>query len=163
MTLLFSLAQAIACAEAGAQMISPFVGRIDDWYKNQRGQEIFGADDPGVEILIGLFEQVLEPVELGDRERRDMGVRERPQDEVRFPEAPAPGAELQLLQPSFVFFDRHGRLADIEGARRQRQSAMIPRMRPEILFPLFAPVTSLKGVGPRVAPLLEKLALPNKW
>ena len=33
-------------------------------------------------------------------------------------------------------------------------------MRPEILFPLFAPVASLKGVGPRVAPLLEKLAGP---
>ncbi|MFZ6768946.1 transaldolase [Undibacterium sp. Di26W] len=48
MTLLFSLAQAIACAEAGAQLISPFVGRIYDWYKKQTGQEIFGADDPGV-------------------------------------------------------------------------------------------------------------------
>ena len=33
-------------------------------------------------------------------------------------------------------------------------------MRPEILFPLFAPITSLKGVGPRVAPLLERLAGP---
>ena len=48
MTLLFSLAQAAACAEAGAQLISPFVGRIYDWYKKQTGQEIFGADDPGV-------------------------------------------------------------------------------------------------------------------
>jgi len=48
MTLLFSLAQAIACAEAGAQLISPFVGRIYDWYKAKTGQEIFGADDPGV-------------------------------------------------------------------------------------------------------------------
>lgn len=48
MTLLFSLAQAAACAEAGAQLISPFVGRIYDWFKKQTGQEIFGADDPGV-------------------------------------------------------------------------------------------------------------------
>nr|WP_315472853.1 transaldolase [uncultured Undibacterium sp.] len=48
MTLLFSLTQAAACAEAGAQLISPFVGRIYDWYKKQTGQEIFGADDPGV-------------------------------------------------------------------------------------------------------------------
>lgn len=48
MTLLFSLAQAVACADAGAQLISPFVGRIYDWYKKQTGQEIFGADDPGV-------------------------------------------------------------------------------------------------------------------
>ena len=37
---------------------------------------------------------------------------------------------------------------------------MVQKMRPEILFPLFAPVTTLKGVGPRVAPLLEKLAGP---
>ncbi|MBI3285274.1 MAG: transaldolase [Burkholderiales bacterium] len=48
MTLLFCLAQAVACAEAGAQLISPFVGRIYDWYKKQTGQEIYGADDPGV-------------------------------------------------------------------------------------------------------------------
>ncbi|WP_222613796.1 transaldolase [Undibacterium seohonense] len=48
MTLLFSLAQAAACAEAGAQLISPFVGRIYDWFKKQTGQEIFGAEDPGV-------------------------------------------------------------------------------------------------------------------
>lgn len=48
MTLLFALPQAIACAEAGAQLISPFVGRIYDWYKAKTGQEIFGAEDPGV-------------------------------------------------------------------------------------------------------------------
>ncbi len=48
MTLLFCLAQAVACAEAGSQLISPFVGRIYDWFKKQTGQEIFGADDPGV-------------------------------------------------------------------------------------------------------------------
>lgn len=48
MTLLFCLPQAIACAEAGAQLISPFVGRIYDWHKKQTGQEIYGADDPGV-------------------------------------------------------------------------------------------------------------------
>ena len=48
MTLLFCLPQAVACAEAGAQLISPFVGRIYDWYKKNTGQEIYGADDPGV-------------------------------------------------------------------------------------------------------------------
>lgn len=48
MTLLFCLAQAAACAEAGAQLISPFVGRIYDWFKKQTGQEIYGAEDPGV-------------------------------------------------------------------------------------------------------------------
>lgn len=49
LTLLFSMAQAIACAEAGVQLISPFVGRIYDWYKKDRGVEhIAGPEDPGV-------------------------------------------------------------------------------------------------------------------
>jgi transaldolase len=48
LTLLFSFAQAVACAEAGVQLISPFVGRIYDWYKQDTGKEYQGADDPGV-------------------------------------------------------------------------------------------------------------------
>jgi transaldolase len=49
LTLLFSMAQAIACADAGVQLISPFVGRIYDWYKKDRGVDhIPGAEDPGV-------------------------------------------------------------------------------------------------------------------
>ena len=48
MTLLFSLPQAIAAAEAGAQLISPFVGRILDWYKKSTGQDYASTDDPGV-------------------------------------------------------------------------------------------------------------------
>lgn len=48
LTLLFSKAQAIACAEANVQLISPFVGRIYDWYKNDTGIDYKGAEDPGV-------------------------------------------------------------------------------------------------------------------
>jgi transaldolase len=48
MTLLFSLAQAVACAEANAKLISPFVGRILDWYKKSTGKEYTPAEDPGV-------------------------------------------------------------------------------------------------------------------
>ena len=49
LTLLFSKAQAIACAEAKVQLISPFVGRIYDWYKKERGVDsIPAAEDPGV-------------------------------------------------------------------------------------------------------------------
>ncbi|PWF40520.1 transaldolase [Massilia glaciei] len=55
MTLLFSLSQAIACAEAGAQLISPFVGRIYDWYKKSTGIEYAGADDPGVQSVKRIF------------------------------------------------------------------------------------------------------------
>jgi len=48
MTLLFSKPQAFACAEAGATLISPFVGRILDWYKKKEGREFTAEEDPGV-------------------------------------------------------------------------------------------------------------------
>lgn len=48
LTLLFSFAQAVACAEAGVQLISPFVGRILDWHKKSAGKDFVGAEDPGV-------------------------------------------------------------------------------------------------------------------
>lgn len=56
MTLLFSLPQAIACAEAGAQLVSPFVGRIYDWYKKASGEDYSGANDPGVQSVKGIYE-----------------------------------------------------------------------------------------------------------
>ncbi|OWW22912.1 transaldolase [Noviherbaspirillum denitrificans] len=55
MTLLFALPQAIACADAGVQLISPFVGRIYDWYKKSTGQEYTGADDPGVQSVKRIY------------------------------------------------------------------------------------------------------------
>ncbi|MEJ6604133.1 MAG: transaldolase [Verrucomicrobiia bacterium] len=48
LTLLFSFAQAVACAEAKVQLISPFVGRILDWHKKATGETYEGAADPGV-------------------------------------------------------------------------------------------------------------------
>ncbi|HZS81047.1 MAG TPA: transaldolase [Herbaspirillum sp.] len=55
MTLLFALPQAVACAEARVQLISPFVGRIYDWYKKSTGQEYSGADDPGVQSVRSIY------------------------------------------------------------------------------------------------------------
>jgi len=55
MTLLFGLPQAAACAEARAKLISPFVGRIYDWYKKATGLEYAGADDPGVQSVQRIF------------------------------------------------------------------------------------------------------------
>ncbi len=55
MTLLFSLCQAIVCAEVGAKLISPFVGRIYDWYKKDTGKDYNGADDPGVHSVQSIF------------------------------------------------------------------------------------------------------------
>jgi transaldolase len=48
LTLLFSMAQAVACADAGAFLISPFVGRILDWYKKSTGENYTSETDPGV-------------------------------------------------------------------------------------------------------------------
>ncbi|MGC4072439.1 MAG: transaldolase family protein [Nibricoccus sp.] len=48
LTLLFSFAQAVACAEANIKLISPFVGRILDWHKKASGKDFVGAADPGV-------------------------------------------------------------------------------------------------------------------
>lgn len=55
LTLLFSLAQAAAAAEAGAFLISPFVGRILDWYKKSTGQEYTAETDPGVLSVRAIF------------------------------------------------------------------------------------------------------------
>lgn len=55
LTLMFSLVQAIAAAEAGAFLISPFVGRILDWYKANTKKDYSAADDPGVKSVQQIF------------------------------------------------------------------------------------------------------------
>src|SRR5271169_5331812 len=56
LTLLFSFAQAVACAEAGVTLISPFVGRIYDWYKKEnKGAEIPPDQDPGVASVTRIY------------------------------------------------------------------------------------------------------------
>jgi transaldolase len=56
MTLLFGLHQAIACAEAGATLVSPFVGRILDWYKKKTGKNEYAPqEDPGVQSVTRIY------------------------------------------------------------------------------------------------------------
>ncbi|MEX6503358.1 transaldolase [Pseudomonas zhanjiangensis] len=55
LTLLFSFAQAQACADAGVFLISPFVGRIYDWYKMAEGRDYIGAEDPGVQSVTRIY------------------------------------------------------------------------------------------------------------
>ncbi|HCP54051.1 MAG: transaldolase [Pseudomonadaceae bacterium] len=55
LTLLFSFAQAQACADAGVFLISPFVGRIYDWYKKAEGCDYVGAADPGVQSVSRIY------------------------------------------------------------------------------------------------------------
>ncbi len=56
LTLLFSFAQAVACAEAGVQLVSPFVGRILDWHKKNSGKDSYAAaEDPGVVSVTKIY------------------------------------------------------------------------------------------------------------
>ena len=55
LTLLFSFAQAAACADAGIFLISPFVGRIYDWFKKAEGRDFVGAEDPGVKSVTRIY------------------------------------------------------------------------------------------------------------
>ncbi len=55
LTLMFSLPQAVRCAEAGIELISPFVGRIYDWYKAANKTDYTGADDPGVQSVKEIY------------------------------------------------------------------------------------------------------------
>ena len=55
LTLLFSFAQAVACAEGGIRLVSPFVGRILDWHKKNAGRDFAGAEDPGVKSVTQIY------------------------------------------------------------------------------------------------------------
>ena len=55
LTLLFSFAQAVACADGGIKLISPFVGRILDWHKKNSGRDFTGAEDPGVQSVTQIY------------------------------------------------------------------------------------------------------------
>lgn len=56
LTLLFSFVQAVACADAGVTLVSPFVGRIYDWYRKRNGVDYAGDDDPGVQSVRRIYE-----------------------------------------------------------------------------------------------------------
>jgi transaldolase len=76
LTLLFSFAQAVACAEAGVTLISPFVGRILDWYKATTGKDYHGDDDPGVQSVKQIYHYYKKhgyPVEVMGASFRNIG------------------------------------------------------------------------------------------
>ena len=56
LTLLFSFSQAVACADAGVTLVSPFVGRIYDWYRRRDGTDYLPDDDPGVKSVRRIYE-----------------------------------------------------------------------------------------------------------
>ncbi|GMV02840.1 MAG: transaldolase [Burkholderiales bacterium] len=76
LTLLFSFAQAVACADAGVTLISPFVGRIFDWYRKRDGVDYAPDDDPGVQSvrrIYGYFKKFGYPTEVMGASFRNTG------------------------------------------------------------------------------------------
>ena len=94
LTLLFSFAQAIACAEAGVTLISPFVGRIYDWYKKQRGSEIPIDEDPGVASVTRIYNYY----KKFDYRTQVMGASFRTVDQV----VRLAGCDLLTISPSLL-------------------------------------------------------------
>lgn len=95
MTLLFSFAQAVACAEAGVTLISPFVGRILDWYKKNENKESYPpAEDPGVISVT----QIYNYYKKFGYKTQVMGASFRNVDEIR----ELAGCDLLTIAPSLM-------------------------------------------------------------
>lgn len=78
LTLLFSMAQAVACAAAKVQLISPFVGRILDWHKAKTGRDYHDFDDPGVQSVTDIYNYY----KKFDYKTQVMGASFRNKDEI---------------------------------------------------------------------------------
>jgi transaldolase len=94
LTLLFSFAQAVACAEAGVTLISPFVGRITDWHKKERGADISADEDPGVASVTRIYNYF----KKFDYKTQVMGASFRSVDQV----VRLAGCDLLTISPSLL-------------------------------------------------------------
>ncbi len=104
LTLLFSFAQAVACAEAGVTLISPFVGRIYDWYRKEHGVKDIPADeDPGVSSVTRIYDYF----KKFDYKTQVMGASFRKVDQI----VRLAGCDLLTISPDLL-----GQLEKTEGA-----------------------------------------------
>jgi len=94
LTLLFSFAQAVACAEAGVTLISPFVGRITDWYRKERGTDIPADQDPGVASVTRIYNYF----KKFDYKTQIMGASFRSVDQI----VRLAGCDLLTISPSLL-------------------------------------------------------------
>lgn len=121
LTLLFSMAQAIACAEANVTLISPFVGRILDWYKAKTGQEYVGTEDPGVQSVSKIYQYYKQY----DYQTVVMGASFRNIDEI----IELAGCDLLTISPKLL-----NELAETKGelSIKLEKAAVLPKSRDEI-------------------------------
>jgi transaldolase len=111
LTLLFSFAQAVACAEAGVTLISPFVGRIYDWYRKERGvQDIPADEDPGVTSVTRIYDYF----KKFDYKTQVMGASFRKVDQI----VRLAGCDLLTISPDLL-----AQMEKTEGAVPRRLSA----------------------------------------
>ena len=95
LTLLFGMHQAVACAEAGVTLVSPFVGRILDWYKKDSGRESYpDAEDPGVISVTAIYNYY----KHFDHQTEVMGASFRSLGEIR----ELAGCDLLTISPNFL-------------------------------------------------------------
>jgi transaldolase len=94
MTLLFSMAQAVACAQVKARLISPFVGRILDWYKKSAGKDFAPAEDPGVLSV----KEIYLYYKKFDHDTEVMGASFRNKDEI----LELAGSDLLTISPQLM-------------------------------------------------------------
>lgn len=109
MTLLFSLEQAVGAAQVGAQLISPFVGRIMDWYKAKEGKTYSGAEDPGVLSV----QQIYSYYKKFGYDTEVMGASFRNTDEI----IELAGCDLLTISPDLL-----KKLAETEGTVERKLS-----------------------------------------
>jgi transaldolase len=111
LTLLFSFAQAVACAEAGVTLISPYVGRIYDWYRKERGvADIPGDEDPGVASVTRIYNYF----KKFDYQTQVMGASFRKVDQIM----PLAGCDLLTISPELL---KH--MENTQGEVRRQLSA----------------------------------------
>ena len=111
LTLLFSFAQAVACADAGVTLISPFVGRIYDWYRTAQGvEDIAREDDPGVASVTRIYQYY----KKFGYETQVMGASFRKTTQI----IDLAGCDLLTISPDLL-----GRLEGTEGEVTRRLSA----------------------------------------
>lgn len=119
LTLLFSMTQAVACAEANITLISPFVGRILDWYKKNENKEFIGANDPGVKSVTAIYDYY----KANDYKTVVMGASFRNTSEI----LELAGCDLLTISPSLL-----NELQDAEGELPLKLSANSPSTSPAI-------------------------------
>jgi transaldolase len=123
MTLLFSLVQAAACAEAGAKLISPFVGRILDWNKKSTGKNYPAAEDPGVlsvREIYAYYKKYGYATEI-------MGASFRSKEEV----LELAGCDLLTISPEL--------LGELKAGTDKVQKKLSPEMSSQLTIPRFSP------------------------